>query len=91
MARNLRRLKQRARKAGIPAIYVNDNFGKWQSDFRRTIEHCGKPTVRGHDVVQLLKPAKEDYFVLKPSSLFGSGNPYPHWDCGKFLRPVYRE
>jgi nicotinamidase-related amidase len=27
MARNLLRLKQRAQKAGVPVIYVNDNFG----------------------------------------------------------------
>jgi nicotinamidase-related amidase len=66
MARNIRRLKQRARKAGIPAIYVNDNFGKWQSDFRRTIEHCGSKKVRGHNVVRILRPGKDDYFVLKP-------------------------
>jgi nicotinamidase-related amidase len=66
MAKNIRRLKQRARKAGVPVIYVNDNFGKWQSDWRRTVEHCGSRKVRGHDVVQILKPAKDDYFVLKP-------------------------
>ncbi|MFL6529154.1 MAG: cysteine hydrolase family protein [Chthoniobacterales bacterium] len=66
MAKNVRRLKQRARKAGVPAIYVNDNFGKWQSDFHRTVQHCGSPKVRGHELVRILKPMKADYFVLKP-------------------------
>lgn len=66
MARSIRRLKKRARAAGVPVIYVNDNFGKWQSDFRRTIEHCSRATVRGRDVARILKPAKDDYFVLKP-------------------------
>ncbi len=66
MARNIRRLKQRARKAGVPVIYVNDNFGKWQSDWRRTVEHCSSGKVRGRELVRLLKPAKDDYFVLKP-------------------------
>ena len=66
MARNIRRLKQRARKAGVPVIYVNDNFGKWQSDFRRTVEHCSSPRVPGHRIARLLKPMKDDYFVLKP-------------------------
>ena len=33
-------LKQRARDAGIPAIYVNDNFGRWQSDFKKIVAHC---------------------------------------------------
>src|SRR5438876_11237171 len=32
-ARNLLRLKRRAQKAGVPVVYVNDNFGRWKSDF----------------------------------------------------------
>jgi len=35
MARKILRLKQRAKNAGVPVIYVNDNFGRWRSDFRR--------------------------------------------------------
>ncbi len=72
MAKNIRRLKRRARQAGVPVIYVNDNFGKWQSN--RTVEHCGSAKVRGHEVVRILQPAKEDYFVLKPkhSGFFSS-------------------
>ncbi|MBA2242171.1 MAG: cysteine hydrolase, partial [Chthoniobacterales bacterium] len=66
MATNIRRLKQRARKAGVPVIYVNDNFGKWQSDRHRTVGHCSSGKVRGRELVRLLKPAKDDYFVLKP-------------------------
>ena len=74
MAKNLRRLKQRARKAGVPVIYVNDNFGRWQSDFRKTVEHCASPRVRGAEITRSLKPMKEDYFVLKPkhSGFFSS-------------------
>jgi nicotinamidase-related amidase len=66
MAENLLRLKKRARKAGVPAIYVNDNFGKWKSDFRATIEHCLRGNVRGREVTKMLRPQEEDYFVLKP-------------------------
>jgi nicotinamidase-related amidase len=40
MARILLRLKRRAQKAGVPVIYVNDNFGRWKSDFRRTVDYC---------------------------------------------------
>ena len=74
MAKKIRRLKRRARKAGVPVIYVNDNFGKWQSDFRRTVEHCSRDKARGREVVRILKPAREDYFVLKPkhSGFFSS-------------------
>jgi len=42
MARHLLRLKRRAQKAGVPVVYVNDNFGRWKSDFRRTVEHCAE-------------------------------------------------
>jgi nicotinamidase-related amidase len=65
MARNLLRLKRRARKAGVPIVYVNDNFGRWKSDFRRTVEHCARHG-RGPEVVELLGPEENDYFVLKP-------------------------
>ena len=73
MARNVLRLKRRAYKAGVPVIYVNDNFGRWQSDFRRTLDHCARYG-RGRDVVKLLRPKKNDYFVLKPkhSGFFSS-------------------
>ena len=73
MARNLLRLKRRAYKAGVPVIYVNDNFGRWKSDFRRTLDHCSRYG-RGRDVVKLLRPEEDDYFVLKPkhSGFFSS-------------------
>src|ERR1044071_6862480 len=66
MARRLLRLKQRARKAGIPVIYVNDNFGRWRSDFRRQVSHCLREKSRGREIVALLQPDEDDYFVLKP-------------------------
>lgn len=66
VAHNIARLKQRARQHGIPAIYVNDNFGKWQSDFRKIVAHCSGESVRGKPFVELLLPEKDDYFVLKP-------------------------
>ena len=30
-------LKRRATAAGVATIYINDNFGQWRSDFRRTV------------------------------------------------------
>ena len=65
MARTLLRLKRRAQKTGIPVIYVNDNFGRWKSDFRRTVDYCARHG-RGRDIVELLRPEESDYFVLKP-------------------------
>jgi nicotinamidase-related amidase len=39
MAARLEVLKRRASRAGIPVVYVNDNFGQWRSDFRQTVAH----------------------------------------------------
>ena len=66
MAERLAAFKKKARRAGIPAIYVNDNFGKWQSDFKKQVAHCLEDGVRGEPVARLLRPAEDDYFVLKP-------------------------
>jgi nicotinamidase-related amidase len=66
MALRLAALKRRAVAAGVPAIYINDNFGQWRSDFRQTVAHCTKPSVPGRVVSRRLRPTKRDYFVLKP-------------------------
>ncbi|HET7393451.1 MAG TPA: isochorismatase family cysteine hydrolase [Candidatus Binatia bacterium] len=66
IAQPIARLKKNAKAAGIPVIYVNDNFGKWQSDFRKLVDHCLEDNVKGKPIAQLLKPDERDYFVLKP-------------------------
>ena len=63
--RNIARLKRRAKDAGIPAIYVNDNFGRWRSDFKKIVTHC-REEGHGKEFVELLLPEEDDYFVLKP-------------------------
>ncbi len=59
-------LRRRAKQAGVPVIYCNDNFGKWRSDFRSLLDHVLKDDVRGRPIAQLLAPDEHDYFVLKP-------------------------
>jgi nicotinamidase-related amidase len=66
VAKRIARLKSRAKSAGIPVVYVNDNFGKWQYDFNKLIGHCLQGHCRGQQIVELLRPAEDDYFVLKP-------------------------
>ena len=66
MATKISELQAHARSHGIPVIYVNDNFGRWGSDFRAQVEHCMKPGSRGREIVEQLRPEKDDYFVLKP-------------------------
>jgi nicotinamidase-related amidase len=66
MAERVCALKRRARAAGIPCIYVNDNFGQWRSDFRSLVEHCINDDVPGRPIARMLRPDEHDYFVLKP-------------------------
>ena len=66
MAAPLAQLKRRATTAGVPTIYINDNFGQWRSDFRRTVAHCTARSSPGHRVSRRLRPTAHDYFVLKP-------------------------
>jgi nicotinamidase-related amidase len=72
MARKISALKRRAKRARIPVVYVNDNFGRWRSDLRSLVEHALKSNGRG--MVDLLRPDEDDYFVLKPkhSGFFSS-------------------
>lgn len=66
MAASLATLKRRAKAAGIPAIYVNDNFGRWRSDFPKLVQNFLEQNVRGKPIVAQLVPEEDDYFVLKP-------------------------
>ena len=62
----LARLAARARAAGVPVLYVNDNFGRWRSDWRTVVTQCVSEKSRGHRVARRLRPTGDDYFVLKP-------------------------
>jgi len=66
VGKNIAELKKRAKAAKIPCVYVNDNFGKWQSDFKKIVEHCTADDAKGKEFVKLLLPDDDDYFVLKP-------------------------
>lgn len=64
--RRIVNLKRRARRAGVPVVYVNDNFGRWRSDFRQQVTHCRQEDCLGRELALLLAPEEDDYFVLKP-------------------------
>ena len=66
VGKQIAKLKSKAKRAGLPVIYVNDNFGKWRSDLNQTVRHCLEDGVRGEPFVKLVLPDKSDYFVLKP-------------------------
>jgi nicotinamidase-related amidase len=66
MAPILARLKKRLVRAGIPCIYVNDNFGQWRSDASALVDYCLRSDCAGKRFVEALRPEPDDYFVLKP-------------------------
>jgi nicotinamidase-related amidase len=66
MAKNIAALKRRAKGAGIPAVYANDNFGRWQSDLNQVLDHVLHDGVPGRPLAEILHPEDDDYFVLKP-------------------------
>ena len=63
---NIAALRRKADKAKIPVIYINDNFGKWQSDFKNLLKHASSKSSKGSAIANRLKPRAKDYFVLKP-------------------------
>jgi nicotinamidase-related amidase len=66
VGKNIAALKKQAKAVDIPCIYVNDNFGKWQSDFKKIVARCTADEAKGKGFVKLLVPDDADYFVLKP-------------------------
>ncbi|WP_218971027.1 cysteine hydrolase family protein [Alkalihalobacterium bogoriense] len=65
-AKQIKKLKQTCKEQNIPVIYVNDNYGQWQSDFRHLVDHCQNHKVRGQPIAKLLTPEQDDFFILKP-------------------------
>jgi nicotinamidase-related amidase len=65
-ARRIAALKRRMKQAGSPVVYVNDNFGRWQSDFRKLVSRCLEEKCPGRRTVRILLPEDDDHFVLKP-------------------------
>lgn len=74
LGRRIAALKKRAKAAGVPTIYVNDNFGRWQSDRQDIVRHCMRTESIGRKLVAQIAPEADDYFILKPkhSGFFGT-------------------
>lgn len=73
-ARSARQLARVARKMGIPVIYANDNFGRWQSDFSSLVSQLRGGSGPSASIARLLRPQRNDLTVLKPrhSAFFGT-------------------
>jgi nicotinamidase-related amidase len=66
LGKHIALLKERCRSAGVPAIYINDNHGKWRSDYNAVLRHCLSQDSPGRPMVEQLVPEAEDYIILKP-------------------------
>lgn len=73
-ARQIATLKDALRRQGVPAIYVNDNFGCWDLGFRELVALHLRTANRGQPIIELLAPQSGDHFVLKPkhSAFYGT-------------------
>ena len=65
-ARNTSRLKHRLRRLGVPAIYANDNFGQWDSEFSTLVSRCAALHGASGEIARLLPPQHRDRAILKP-------------------------
>jgi nicotinamidase-related amidase len=73
-ARSIAGLKDALRRQGVPAIYVNDNFGCWDLGFRELVALHLRTANRGQPIIELLAPQSGDHFILKPkhSAFYGT-------------------
>jgi len=68
------RLKSRLKRARVPVIYANDNFGAWRADFAMIVDACLRGVPAARKLVATIAPASDDLSILKPrhSAFFGT-------------------
>jgi len=59
-------LKRRCVRAGVPVVYVNDNRGRWRSEFSELVRISIAESRTGAAIAKHLQPGDGDYSVLKP-------------------------
>jgi nicotinamidase-related amidase len=60
------KLKKRLLHDGAAAIYANDNYGHWRSNFQDVLSQCEAKDGASRVLAQLLAPGPEDLVILKP-------------------------
>ena len=65
-AENIAALKTKAKASGVPVIFVNDNYGRWNDDFSGYKKYVRENSEKGRKVLGLIEPEADDYFILKP-------------------------
>ena len=73
---NISSLIARAQDEGVPIIYVNDNYGDWNSSADELVQ-AGEQGKRP-DLVEPLKPPEHASFVIKARHTIFYGTPLDH-------------
>ncbi|HXW10499.1 MAG TPA: isochorismatase family cysteine hydrolase [Steroidobacteraceae bacterium] len=59
-------LLARARAAGVPVVYANDNFGRWRSSVADVVDRLRESNPDVWRTLEPIRPEPNDYIVLKP-------------------------
>ena len=73
---NIRSLIDRASEAGVPVVYVNDNYGDWNSSADELVEVAKRG--RFPDLVEEIAPGDDVKFVIKGRHSIFNGTPYEY-------------
>ena len=77
-ARRIACFKARLAKHKVAAIYANDNYGTWHSEFSDILAACkALPGERG-EIARLLAPSAADLVILKPQHSAFHSTPLLH-------------
>lgn len=77
-AQDIARLKARLEKQGCTAVYANDNYGRWRSNFQDLLERCQQLAGGRGDIATLLAPGQHDLTILKPLHSAFHSTPLEH-------------
>lgn len=80
---HIQRLKRFAKDHSLPVIYINDHFGLWQAGPQQIMDYCMNE--RSKEIIEVIKPDKDDYFLIKPQHSAFYQTPLPSLlrDLGK--------
>ncbi|HLO92853.1 MAG TPA: isochorismatase family cysteine hydrolase [Burkholderiaceae bacterium] len=74
-ARAIERLKKALQARGVPAVYANDNEGRWQPRFDALEVRQQAQDKLAAEIAACLAPGPEDLFLLKPRHSAFLGTP----------------
>jgi nicotinamidase-related amidase len=66
IAGRLKSLREEARAAGLPVIYVNDNYEHWRAGRDELIAYVTRDDAPGREVAAAMRPGDDDYLIIKP-------------------------